>query len=48
LSDIMKNDGRDGGVGNGEGVGEGTHAEVTGDRVDFAVLPPLVGCLVVD
>ena len=30
---VTWNDGREGGVGNGDGVGEGTKAEATGDRV---------------
>jgi hypothetical protein len=42
LSDIMGNDGRDGGVGKGDGDGEGTYAEAIGDRVDLAVLTPIL------
>jgi hypothetical protein len=34
---ITWNDGREGGVGNGDGVGEGTKAEATGDRVVLEV-----------
>jgi hypothetical protein len=38
----MGNDGKDGGVGKGDGDGEGTYAEAIGDRVDLAVLTPIL------